>query len=84
MFDIQGTPITEDCVARKISSNMMSYLGELFQIRYIKTQIPYLIRYREKATTSRPTLSASVELYFRSSTLYPYEGKYFMLISSKY
>ncbi len=38
---------------------------------------------RERAMTSHPELKASVELYFKAISLYPYTGKYYMLISRK-
>ncbi len=34
--------------------------------------------------TSHPELKASVELYFKAISLYPYTGKYYMLISRNY
>jgi len=38
---------------------------------------------RDKTLSHYPTLTTSIELYFRAISLYPYEGKYYMLLSSK-
>lgn len=47
----------------------MSYLGELFQ-------------FRDKTVSHHPQLTIPIDLYFRAVSLYPYEGKYFMLLST--
>jgi ribonuclease ZC3H12 len=65
-------PLLETSVERKLVSNILSYFGELAQ-------------FKEKISPSKqgkPDISTAVSCYFRAINIYPFEGKYFFLLSS--